>query len=370
MTNAESLPKDGHFSAFLAVFSLIAIATASELYLGMQGFSLLVLPWLLGCFATVGLMGRLVVPILRAIKAGQFIREDGPQAHLKKSGTPTMGGIYVVPVGIVAALLGTGAMSAAVVSACVLTIAFGFIGWLDDWQILRKRSNKGISPQMKLALQGICAGAFCVWLCLSQSWQEVTTIHLPWGITLPLGIWFIPLALFVILGSTNATNLTDGLDGLAGGTGAIALMGMAVLVFPKDSQLALFAVCMAGSYLGFLWHNRHPAQVFMGDTGSLALGGALSAVALAGDMLWGFLIVGLLFVWESISVIAQVGYYKATKNEQGVGQRLFKMAPYHHHLELSGWHETQVVLVFYAVAIALVILAIYLSQFSPRLIAP
>ncbi len=364
MNNMDILPKDGHLSAFLAVFSLIAIATASEHYLGYHGLSLRLLPWFLGCFAVVGLVGQWAVPILRAIKAGQFIREDGPQTHLKKSGTPTMGGIYVVPVGIVASAIAVGSPKGAVLAGCLLTIAFGVIGWLDDWLILQKRSNKGISPQMKLALQSICAVAFCAWLCLSQPWQEVTTIHLPWGVALPLGLWFIPLALFVILGSTNATNLTDGLDGLAGGTGAIALWGMAILSFPKDSQLALFCVCMAGSYLGFLWHNRHPAQVFMGDTGSLALGGALAGVALAGDLLWGLLIVGLLFVWESLSVIAQVGYYKLTKNAQGIGKRLFKMAPYHHHLELSGWHETQIVLVFYAVAIALVVLAIYLSQFS------
>lgn len=363
MTNADTLPRDGHFSAFLAVFSLIAISTASEHYLGYHGFSLQVLPWLLGCFAVVGLIGKGAVPLLRALKAGQFIREDGPQGHLNKSGTPTMGGIYIVPVGVTASVIATGELRGTVLAGCLLTVAFALIGWLDDWQILRKRSNKGISPALKLGLQGICGAGFCTWLCLSQPWQEVTTIHLPWGITLPLGVWFIPLALFVILGSTNATNLTDGLDGLAGGTGAIALLGLAILVFPKDSQLALFAVCMAGSYLGFLWHNRHPAQVFMGDTGSLALGGALSAVALAGDLLWGLLIVGWLFVWESLRVIAQVGYYKLTKNEQGVGKRLFKMAPYHHHLELSGWHETQVVLLFYTVAIALVVLAIYLSQF-------
>jgi phospho-N-acetylmuramoyl-pentapeptide-transferase len=255
-------------------------------------------------------------------------------------------------------------MAEQVWAASGLTVGFGLVGWWDDWQILRKKSNKGLSPKMKLILQGLLALVFCGWLTLTRSWLDLTTIDLPFGWVLPLGIFFFPLALFVILGSTNATNLTDGLDGLAAGTGAIALMGMALLIFPKDQALAKFCACMAGSYLGFLWHNRHPAQVFMGDTGSLALGGALAAIALIANMLWGLLVVGLLFVWESISVIAQVSYYKATKNEQGVGKRLFKMAPYHHHLELSGWHETKIVLVFYGVAIGLVWMAIVLLQFG------
>jgi phospho-N-acetylmuramoyl-pentapeptide-transferase len=360
MTNTLTT-KDGHFSAFLAVVTSITIATSAELYLGYRGFGWLILPFL-GCFLGVGLLGRIAVPLLRAIKAGQFIREDGPQAHLQKSGTPTMGGIYVVPVGLLVATI-VSKFDISVIGACLLTLGFGVVGWLDDWQILRKKSNKGISPQMKLALQALLAIAYCGWLIYSQNWVDLTTIQLPFRIALPLGILFLPLALFVILGSTNATNLTDGLDGLAAGTGAIALMGLAVLVFPQSSPMALFCGCMAGSYLGFLWHNRHPAQVFMGDTGSLALGGALSAVALAQDLLWALLVVGLIFVWESVSVIAQVAYYKATKDDKGIGKRLFKMAPYHHHLELSGWHETTIVLVFYGVAIVLVLLAVLVGRF-------
>lgn len=363
MVNAPATPKSGHLSALVSVLSLILLSTSADLYWGYRSFSVQILPWCLGCFVVVGIAGKFCVPLLRAIKAGQFIREDGPQTHLKKSGTPTMGGIYVVPVGLLGAIWASGGAEQ-VLASSLLTLGFGLVGWWDDWQILRKKSNKGISPQMKLALQGLLAVAFCTWLTLSRSWLSLTTIDLPLGWALPLGIFFFPLALFVILGSTNATNLTDGLDGLASGTGAIALMGMSLLIFPKDQALAQFCACVGGSYLGFLWHNRHPAQVFMGDTGSLALGGALAGTALMANVLWGLLVVGLLFVWESITVIAQVSYYKATKNEQGVGKRLFKMAPYHHHLELSGWHETRVVLVFYGVSIVLVLVAVALLKLS------
>lgn len=185
---------------------------------------------------------------------------------------------------------------------------------------------------------------------------------MPLNFALPLGLLFFPLALFVFLGSSNATNLTDGLDGLAGGTGAIALFGMAILLFPQNKELAIFCMCLSGSYLGFLWHNRYPARVFMGDTGSLALGGALASTALLGNLLWAFAIIGAIFIWESISVIAQVSYYKATKDETGMGKRLFRMAPFHHHLELSGWHELNVVRAFYLTGGFLVGLTILISK--------
>lgn len=318
---------------------------------------------LLSCCFGVVLAGYFLVPMLRQLKAGQVIREDGPQAHLKKGGTPTMGGIFVVPVGLVGALVWSG-FNPDVVAACLLTLGFGLVGWLDDWQILRYKSNKGISARTKLALQAIFTLAFCGWIYFTS---EITNVNLPFNLVLPLGILFFPLAVFVLLGASNATNLTDGLDGLAGGTGAIALMGMGYLLAQSSSEnsdLAIFCACMSGSYLGFLWHNRNPATVFMGDTGSLALGGAIASAAILGNMLWGLLIIGAIFVWEAISVIFQVSYYKLTKDEQGMGKRLFKMAPYHHHLELSGWKETQVVGIFYTTQTLLVGVAIALSLFA------
>ena len=318
-----------------------------------QGASL-TLPLLLCAVATAAL-GYWVVPYLVQIKTGQVIREDGPQTHLKKAGTPTMGGVFFVPVAVGVALIWSG-FTPEVVAVCLLTLGYGAIGWLDDWQILRRQSNKGISPRMKLALQIGCAVMFCLWLAWEQA-DKITTIALPFGFSLTLGLLFWPLAVFVLVAESNATNLTDGVDGLAGGTCAIALLGLGAIVAPTSPGLMIFCACMSGSCLGFLVHNRNPARVFMGDTGSLALGGALAAVALQTNTLWVLFILSSIFFVETLSVMAQVSYYKATKGPDGVGKRLFKMAPLHHHLELSGWSEIQVVGVFYAIGGVLAMLA-------------
>ncbi|HEY9645495.1 MAG TPA: phospho-N-acetylmuramoyl-pentapeptide-transferase [Chroococcidiopsis sp.] len=326
--------------------SLTGIAAGADLIFGhLPGFSPnLTLPFLVTTLA-VSLLGYWVIPILRRLKAGQVIREDGPQAHLKKAGTPTMGGIFVVPTGVAIAMLWSG-FSAPVMAVSLLTLAYGAIGWLDDWQILRRKSNKGISPRMKLALQVGFGALFCLWVIWAQPFS-LTTLLLPLGISLPLGIAFFPLAWFALVAESNATNLTDGLDGLAGGTGAIALLGLGILVGPSHPDLMVFCAAMAGGYLGFLVHNHNPARVFMGDTGSLAMGGALAATAILSQALVPLLLLSGLFLAETLSVIAQVSYYKATKDENGIGKRLFKMAPLHHHLELTGWTETQVVGRFY-----------------------
>ncbi|MEB3177644.1 MAG: phospho-N-acetylmuramoyl-pentapeptide-transferase [Nostocaceae cyanobacterium] len=313
----------------------------------------LFLPLLVSAFLSAAL-GNIVVPMLQALKAGQIIREDGPKAHLKKAGTPTMGGVFFVPTALITACLWSG-FDPKVLAVSALTLSYGFIGWLDDWQILRRKSNKGISPRMKMGLQVSFAVLFCLWLMLTQP-ADITTIALPWGLTLPLGLLFWPLAGFVMVAESNATNLTDGVDGLAGGTVAIALLGLAILVAPTAPGLMIFCACMSGSCLGFLVHNRNPARVFMGDTGSLALGGALAAVALLSNSLWGLFIISGIFFIETISVMLQVGYYKATKGPDGVGKRLFKMAPLHHHLELTGWTELQVVGSFYFIAAILALL--------------
>ncbi len=309
------------------------------------------------------LLGFWAVPLLRALKAGQFIRQEGPQGHLKKAGTPTMGGAFFVPVAVVVALVATGfARDALAVS--LLTLAYGAIGWIDDWQVIQRRSNKGIPPRTKLALQIVVAAMFCLWVMAIQPATDnlatVTTVALPLGIVLPLGFLFWPLAGFVLVAESNATNLTDGLDGLMGGTGAIAFMGLAAVVAPTHPDLMVFCAAMAGACLGFLLHNHNPARVFMGDTGSLALGGALGAVGILSGNLFALLILTLLFFAETLSVIIQVGYFKATKGPDGVGKRFFKMAPLHHHFELSGWTEIQVVGVAYAVTAGLAIIALQL----------
>lgn len=337
----------GRNLSLLLFFSLIGIIISFQ-YLRHKEILDLLLPWFVSLLAVIA-SGTIVVPWLRQLKAGQVIREDGPQSHLQKAGTPTMGGIFVVPSSLLVAVLWT-KFDPNVVAAALLTLTFGFVGWLDDWLILRYKSNKGISAPLKLFLLGVASIGFSAWAGFQGL---VTTVSLPWGFSLSLGLLFWLLALFVLLGASNATNLTDGLDGLAGGTGAIASLGLGLLLYDQYPQLSVFSLCISGSYLGFLWHNHNPAKVFMGDTGSLALGGALAAAGILGGQLWGLLILSLLFVWESLSTILQVGYYKLTKNEEGIGKRLFKMAPFHHHLELSGWTELQVVGSFYTIGLVL-----------------
>jgi phospho-N-acetylmuramoyl-pentapeptide-transferase len=315
----------------------------------------LTLPLLVCALASAGI-GFWVVPLLRSLKIGQIIREDGPQAHLKKAGTPTMGGIIFVPLAVAVALVWSG-FSANVIAVSLLTLAYAAIGWLDDWQIIQRKSNKGIAPKTKLNLQILVASLFCLWMFLTQP-ASITAIALPLGLVLPLGVGFWILAGFVLVAESNATNLTDGLDGLAAGSVAIALLGLGGLIAPTAPDLMLFCGCLSGGCLGFLVHNRNPARVFMGDTGSLALGGALAAVALLSNSLFALLILGGLFLLETLSVLAQVAYYKATKGPDGIGKRLFKMSPFHNHLVLEGWEENQIVTLFYGLTALLVLLSL------------
>ncbi|MGB8697832.1 MAG: phospho-N-acetylmuramoyl-pentapeptide-transferase [Thermosynechococcaceae cyanobacterium] len=309
-------------------------------------------------FVLTSALGYWVVPLLRQLKAGQVIREDGPQSHLKKAGTPTMGGIFFVPVALLLSLLWawiTGTQAIEVSAAVLLTLVLGFLGWLDDWQVLRKKSNKGLSARLRLGIEIVGGGLFASWLFVAR--PDISTLALPFGWGIPLGIFFIGLAVFVVAAESNAVNLTDGMDGLAAGTTAIALFGLAQAIAPEWPGLMLFCACLSGSCVGFLTHNHNPARVFMGDTGSLALGGALAAIGLISNSLWVLLLVSGLFLVESLSVIAQVGYYKATKGPDGIGKRLFKMAPIHHHFEQSGWSESRVVGTFYAVVTVLAAIA-------------
>ncbi|MDF5723834.1 MAG: phospho-N-acetylmuramoyl-pentapeptide-transferase [Rhizonema sp. PD37] len=319
----------------------------------------LTLPMIFSTLASATI-GHWVIPLLQALKTGQIIREDGPQAHLKKAGTPTMGGIFFVPTAVITACIWS-KFAPEVLAVSALTLSYGFIGWIDDWQILRRKSNKGISPKLKLGLQIGFAIMFCIWLIFSQP-STITSISLPLGFCLPLGVLFWPLAGFVLVAESNATNLTDGIDGLAGGTVAIALLALGALIAPTSPGLMIFCACLSGSCLGFVTHNRNPARVFMGDTGSLALGGALAAVGLLTNSLVALFILSGIFFVETLSVMAQVGYYKATKGPDGKGKRLLKMAPLHHHLELSGWSELQVVAVFYIVAVLLALLSVSIGK--------
>jgi phospho-N-acetylmuramoyl-pentapeptide-transferase len=314
----------------------------------------LLLPFLV-CTGLVAAIGYRAIPLLKQLKMGQFIREDGPQAHLKKAGTPTMGGIFVVPIGTIVGVIWS-QFNPDAIAVALTSLAYLAIGGVDDWKSLSNRKNEGLTPKGKLVLQTAIAIAFCGWAFYRRA-NTITNVHLPFNILLPLGLLFWGLAIFAMLAETNATNLTDGVDGLAGGTGAIALAGLAAIILPKEPQLAILCICLSGSYLGFVVHNRNKAKVFMGDTGSLALGGALGSVGIITENIWVLLVLSIIFAAEALSVTLQVGYYKATKDAQGNGKRLFKMAPIHHHLELSGWTETQVVGVFYAIEVLLVWIA-------------
>ena len=364
--NAKSLATEiiapsGKVLLIFLLSTLTSSAIAWEYLHSDIQFGLLVFP-LLGCTILSALLGIGVVPLLNRLKTGQIVQEDGPQTHLQKAGTPTMGGIFFVPVAVAISLIlvsfNPEANLAKLAAVCLTTLGYGFIGWIDDWQVLRRKSNKGISPKMKLILQVLFGTLFTLWVFWHES-ATVAYVDFPGGLSISLGWLFLPLAIFVLTAESNATNLTDGVDGLAAGTGAIAFLGLAAIVVDTP-ELAIFCACMAGGCLGFLVHNHNPAKVFMGDTGSLALGGAIGAVGISSGNLWALFVVSGIFFIESLSVIAQVLYYKATKDENGQGKRLFKMAPVHHHFELSGWQETRVVGMFYVVNLILVAIAYYL----------
>ena len=311
-----------------------------------------------------GLVAAIGIPRLKALKMGQIIRTEGPSGHQSKAGTPTMGGLLVVPVGAVLGSLISveGTASHQLLAVATVTLAFMVIGGFDDWSSLTKKTNKGLTPRGKLLLQGIAGGAFLVvsgW----QGWIS-TSVSLPFHWSLPLGLAIWPLGLFVFLAESNATNLTDGLDGLASGCGALVFTGLALQLMLRgnngDPALAGFCMAMAGAWLGFLLHNRHPARAFMGDTGSLAMGAALSAVALLSDSLWPLLVMGGVFLAESLSVIVQVWVFKATKGADGQGRRVLRMAPLHHHFELGGTSERTVVPCFWLVTAGCVLLGLLL----------
>jgi phospho-N-acetylmuramoyl-pentapeptide-transferase len=296
------------------------------------------------------------------LKLGQVIREEGPQAHQSKAGTPTMGGLLVVPVGVIAGGLVAPA-DQRLLAVAAITLATMAIGAVDDWRSLTKRHNTGLTPRGKLLLQALCAVAFLAWAHWDQ--QVAAFIALPLGWVLPLGLLIWPLGLFVFLAESNATNLTDGLDGLAAGCGAIVFSGLGLQLMLRghegDPAMAGFCAAMAGCWLGFLLFNRHPARVFMGDTGSLAMGAALAAVALLSNSLWPLLVMGGVFLAESLSVIAQVWVFKATKDPAtGQGKRVLRMAPLHHHFELGGASEQQVVVGFWLISLILVIVGLVL----------
>ena len=352
--------ENGQLSAALLTLIVVVASFAADKWIPNSQLSL---PLLIATGLSAAVAG-LGIPWLRSLKMGQVIREEGPKAHHSKAGTPTMGGLLVVPVGAVLGSLITREPVAAqqLLAIAFVTLAYMLIGGFDDWRSLTRQTNTGLTPRGKLILQ---AGAAVVFLAVAgwQGWIS-STVSLPFGFQLPLGLLIWPLGLFVFLAESNATNLTDGLDGLASGCGALVFTGLALQLMLRgnsgDPALAGFCMTMAGAWLGFLIHNRNPARVFMGDTGSLAMGAALSGVALLTDSLWPLLVMGGVFLAESLSVIIQVWVFKATKGPDGQGRRVFRMAPLHHHFELGGTSEKTVVPCFWLASAALVGLGLLL----------
>ncbi|XP_020098157.1 phospho-N-acetylmuramoyl-pentapeptide-transferase homolog [Ananas comosus] len=311
--------------------------------------------------------GLLYVPIVDNLKIHQILRKEGPK-HSSKRGTPTMGGLFFIPVGIVVAKALAGDSSTQLSGAAIGTLAFGGIGLLDDLLSCIKGHNYGLSGWVKLGLQVAVGTWFSFWLdsaSISSPYNMKYLAPLPPPLGLVyLGRLYLGLTTFCFAATGNGVNLTDGLDGLAGGAAALAFMGMSVAVLAICPELAVFGASMAGACIGFLFHNRYKASVFMGDTGSLALGGALAAMASCSGMFFPLFVASGLFVLEVLSVIMQVLSVQATKRLYGVSRRVFRMAPVHHHFELCGFKEPVIVATAYVISYALALLAGYVGLIS------
>ena len=300
------------------------------------------------------IIGPLLIPFLKRLKFGQSIREDGPQSHLKKSGTPTMGGIIFLLSTLTTTIIGLIFWDGFELNSTLLMLLlslFGcsLIGFIDDFIIVVKKDNKGLRPKHKM-LGLFLVGAAFFYLFMIAGYSTVVNLgFISFDLLWFHGIW----VLFMILAGSNATNLTDGLDGLLGGTSFIAFGIFGMIALAQGSYtIALFCFILVGAIAGFLVFNLNPAKVFMGDTGSLGLGALMATVVILLEAEWLLVVVGFIFVIETISVILQVLYFKKTD-----GKRLFKMAPLHHHFELSGWGERKVVLVFWIVTLIMGIIA-------------
>lgn len=301
------------------------------------------------------LLGPWTIAKLRALRFGEEIRHDGPQSHQVKSGTPTMGGVLIIASILFSSVLWMNVRSYQTWLALGAVIGFGAIGLVDDLRKIRGKDKSGISAYSKIAGQLVVAGLITAFL-YTRGGDEITLLYLPFlkNPVLDMGVWYIPFAIVLLIGTSNAVNLTDGLDGLATGLVLMVALTFAVLAYvtgrvdyafylqipylPSSGELAILSLAVAGASVGFLWFNSHPAEIMMGDTGSLALGGVIGVLALLIKKEILLIIVGGVFVMEAISVIVQVFSYKTRR------KRVFRMAPIHHHFELLGWSESKVVL--------------------------
>jgi phospho-N-acetylmuramoyl-pentapeptide-transferase len=313
-------------------------------------------------------LGPWVIEKLSRLQIGQYIREDGPQSHLGKAGTPTMGGVLIVGSIALSTLLWSDLSTPFIWIALMVLVGFGLIGFIDDYLMQIKKQSKGLSVRGKLVLQAVLALVAGVLVCATPHFSTEVTVPFFKTVSPDLGWGYVIFAMLVIVGASNAVNLTDGLDGLAIGPMSIAAATYMIFAYvagharianylqithvPGAGELTVFCGAIAGAGLGFLWFNAYPAQVFMGDTGSLSLGASLGVIAVITKQEILLALVGGLFVIEALSVIFQVGFFKMTQ-----GRRIFRMAPLHHHFELKGWPEPKVIVRFWIIAIALALMA-------------
>ena len=315
---------------------------------------------LLLSFAVTVILGIIIVPILRKLKVGQIERDDGPESHLKKQGTPTMGGIIIM-LGIVIVTIAAYIyyrnvdieLAKNLLPILGLTIGFGVIGFIDDFKKLVLKNTKGLKPSLKMLGLLIISVAYIMYLIKGLNIGTETYIPiLKQYINIPIYA-YIPFSILVILATTNAVNLTDGIDGLSSSVCTIIITCLTIIATTLGvKEIVIFGAIVIGAVLGFLMFNIHPAKVFMGDTGSLFLGGVISGIALYLKMPLILILIALIPVIETLSVIIQVTYFKKT------GKRVFKMAPIHHHLELSGWRENQVVMLFSIITLVVCVLGL------------
>jgi len=328
-------------------------------------------------------VGPKIIAYLKKSQVDQPIREEGPQTHKKKAGTPTMGGIILILSIILPVLMWADITSIYIILILFGTVVLSIVGFIDDYLKVVKKKSQGLIARYKLMGQifvGLVVGCAIYFLPHFHEYATETTLPFFKNLNFDFSFMYIPMVVFIITAMSNAVNLTDGLDGLATGTMVFVMLALAILAYvsgnfiyadylniiylPGSGELTVFVAAAIGACLGFLWFNFYPAQVFMGDTGSLALGGAFAILAILIKKELLLPILGGIYVLETVSVIVQRAYFKYTKKKYGEGRRVFKMAPLHHHFELTGWAEPKIVVRFYIISIILVIIS--LASFKIR----
>jgi len=341
----------------ISAFNVFRYITFRTIYASLTAFMI--------CF----LLGPWVIKRLRQMQVGQFIRDDGPETHFKKSGTPTMGGVLIIGAVVAATLLWANLTNFYIWVALLVIVGFGVIGFTDDYLMQVKKRSKGLGAKEKFLLQTALATVCGLLFYFHAEFSTQVTVPFLKNVQPDLGWGYVLFTVLVIVGASNAVNLTDGLDGLA--IGPLIIVAATYMVFayvtghikfaeylqinyvPGVGEISIFCGALVGAGLGFLWFNAYPAQVFMGDVGSLSLGSAMGAIAIITKQEILLVLVGGLFVIETLSVIFQVGFFKLTH-----GRRIFRMAPLHHHFELKGWPEPKVIVRFWIIAIALALVAL------------